>query len=78
MKTRGSHYCIVVGRLKREVSMQQGQSEMDGIARRLAQAYPDTNTGQGVFLERLDEEGVRNVQPALLILEMPTFRPGEH
>lgn len=40
---RDNHSLGVVGRLKRGVSMEQAQAEMDGIAGRLAKAYPKEN-----------------------------------
>jgi putative ABC transport system permease protein len=42
---RGTRYMDVVGRLKRGVSERQAAAEMETIAKRLGQAYPETNRG---------------------------------
>src|SRR5262245_420 len=47
---RGTGSWQVVGRLKPQVSLQQAQTEMNTIAQRLEQAYPDANKGLGVNL----------------------------
>ena len=41
---------------------------MTGIERRLEQQYPDTNTGVGVRLVSTQEQTVREIRPALLVL----------
>ena len=45
---RYQHQYGVVARLKPEVTLQQAQSNMTVIARRLEQEYPATNTGWGI------------------------------
>jgi len=42
---------FVVGRLKPGVTIEQAQQEMDAIARRLAERFPDSNTGRSVSVE---------------------------
>jgi predicted permease len=42
---RGSRSFSIIGRLNRGSSLQQAQAQLDGIAARLAQAYPDSNLG---------------------------------
>ena len=44
-----------IGRLKRNVTIGQAQVEMDVIAHRLEQTYPDVNKGVGVKIEPLHE-----------------------
>src|SRR5438876_2587012 len=43
LANRGSHFLTVLGRLKPGITLSQARAEMDGIAARLAQAYPDKN-----------------------------------
>ncbi|MEJ7710058.1 MAG: ABC transporter permease [Pyrinomonadaceae bacterium] len=47
---RGTSFWSVVGRLKASASLEQAQMEMNTIAQRLEQAYPDANKGLGVNL----------------------------
>jgi putative ABC transport system permease protein len=65
---RGSHYLMVVARLKQGVSLTQAQTEMSAIAARLEQQYPQTNTALGAKVVPIHEELVGNLRPALLIL----------
>jgi putative ABC transport system permease protein len=57
-----------VARLKRGVSVEQARAEMVGITARLEKQYPDYNTGTSADVVRMQEEVVRNVRPALLVL----------
>jgi putative ABC transport system permease protein len=50
---RTQHQYGVVARLKSGISLEQAQSEMSTIARRLEQQYPATNTGWGVKVQPL-------------------------
>jgi putative ABC transport system permease protein len=65
---RGAHYLKVIGRLKPGVSVGEAQAEMDGIAARLEQQYPDANTGRIVNLSPLYEHLVGSIRRALFIL----------
>ena len=58
----------VFGRLKAGVSMQQAQTELDTIAARLAQQYPETNKERGVNLVGLQTLLNEQLKPALLVL----------
>ncbi len=59
---------VVIARLKPGVTTAQAQAQMEQIARRLEQQYPDTNTGEQVKVVGLQEDSVRDVRPALLLL----------
>ena len=47
------HFILVMGRLKDGVSIDQAQSEMNGIAAQLQNEYPKSNTNWGVSVEPL-------------------------
>lgn len=65
---RGNHFLEVIGRMKPGVALQQARAEMETIAARLAQQYPDQNVRIGSVVNPLHEEIVGNMKPALLIL----------
>jgi len=50
------HWLIAMGRLKDGVTIQQAQSEMDGVARNVAAAYPEADTGWGIQLDPLHND----------------------
>ena len=58
----------VVARLKSSVSQQQGETDLNLVAARLEQQYPETNKGRSVLLTPLHESIVGNVRQPLLIL----------
>jgi len=64
----GSHYISVIGRLKPGVTREQAATEMDAIAARLAEQYPDSNTGWRVNVLPMQEYEVRDIKSALLVL----------
>src|SRR5262249_57110414 len=68
MRSRRSHGNLVVGRLKVGVSIAQAQSDLDAIARRLEQQYPNTNTGRGVGVFPILEDTVREYKAASLLI----------
>jgi predicted permease len=57
-----------IGRLKPGVSIEQAQSDLDGIMRELAIAYPETNRGNGAKLVPLKERIVGSIGPTLWML----------
>jgi putative ABC transport system permease protein len=65
---RGNHFLEVIARLKPGFTLKQAQAEMDTIAARLAQTYPDYNTRIGAVVVPLHEQVVGDIKPALLIL----------
>jgi putative ABC transport system permease protein len=65
---RGNHFLEVIARMKPGITLKQAQAEMETIAARLAQQYPDYNTRLGAVLVPLHEEVVGDIKPALLVL----------
>ena len=65
---RGAHFLRVVGRLKPGVTLAAAQAELTGIARRLEQQHPLTNTNWGMWAFPLHEEYAGNVRQPLLVL----------
>jgi putative ABC transport system permease protein len=68
MRNRGYHTNLVVGRLKEGVSVGQAQSDLDAVAGRLEQQYPNTNTGRGVGVFPILEDTVREYKTAMLMM----------
>ena len=64
---RGSYWLTIIGRLQPGVTQAAAQSEMDGIAARLENEYPE-NAGIGIRLVPMHEELVGDVRRPLLIL----------
>jgi predicted permease len=65
---RGGNSLRVFARLKPGVTLQQAQSEIDVMNKRLAQAYPEANTGLNIRVDPLNEKVVGNIRRALLVL----------
>jgi putative ABC transport system permease protein len=68
MKQRKAHFLRPIGKLKPGVTLAQAQADTDGIARRLEEQYPDTNTGWNLRLVSLREQLVGNTKETLFIL----------
>jgi putative ABC transport system permease protein len=68
LANHGSHYLLVVARVKRGVPLAQAQAELQGIAQHLTQLYPDSNTGVQANVIGLREEIIGPVRPVLLAL----------
>ena len=67
-RTSQGRFLTGVARLKPGVPMERARDEMGAIGRRLAERFPDFNTGWGVGLVPMREEVVGQVRPALLVL----------
>ena len=65
---REAHFLKVIARLKPGVTVAQAQAELSGVARRLAEQYPQTNRHWSANVVPLLEEQVSQVRPALLAL----------
>ena len=67
-ENRASTYYQVIGRLRPGVTQQEAEVELDGISRRLEQAYPRTNANVEATLVPLAESIVGRVRRGLLVL----------
>jgi predicted permease len=65
---RGEHHYMVIARLKTNIPIPQAQAQMNAIATRLAEEYPEDDKGWGAVVVPLREQLVSEVRPALLIL----------
>jgi putative ABC transport system permease protein len=69
MDQRDSHPGIyVVGLMKNGVTEEQARADMRGVAERLAQEYPKTNSGNGFTLTSLQFQATQNIRSSLFIL----------
>ena len=59
--------CMAVGRLRPGVSVQQARGELEGIAGRLAEQFPETNAGRGVRVVPVSDYVLGRAGNALVI-----------
>ena len=50
------HWLLAIGRLKPGVTVKQAQADMDSVALRIAETYPKSDKGWGVFVEPLKND----------------------
>jgi putative ABC transport system permease protein len=65
---RANHYLLVLGRLKKEASVVHAGADLEAVANRLAQQFPDTNGGHGVRVVRLAEDAAAGTRQFVLVL----------
>lgn len=71
---RFQHQYGVVARVKPGVTLAQAQANMSAIANRLAQEYPDSNTGWGVVVLPVRQALVAEArQPSFILFSVVTF-----
>jgi putative ABC transport system permease protein len=68
LERRGARWHDTIARLAPGVGVEAARREMDAIAGRLEQAFPDTNASRGVLLVAIGEETFGEIRPALLLL----------
>jgi putative ABC transport system permease protein len=67
-RLRAERDSYAIARLRPGVTLAQAQAEMQTIARRLAQQYPESNSGVGARVISLQDEVTRKVRPFLVLL----------
>jgi predicted permease len=65
---RGGHFCNAIGRLKPGVTVAQANADLNIIAARLAEQFPNTNQSWRITVKSLHEEIVGRSQTMLLVL----------
>ena len=65
---RGEHHFLAVARLKRGVTVEGAQAQLQTIATRLAEQYPEDDAGWGAKVVPMREETTGQVRTALLVL----------
>ena len=67
-QNRGGRYLGVAARLRADASTRQALAELDTVARRLEQAFPDSNGGRGVSVRPLHDATVEAARPPIVVL----------
>jgi putative ABC transport system permease protein len=65
---RGGHYLAGIGRLQDGSSLAAAQADLNTIAARAEQQFPDSNAGWDTTLKSLQESTVGQIRPAILTL----------
>jgi putative ABC transport system permease protein len=65
---RANHYLLALGRIKKDVSVAHAGADLQAIAGRLAQQFPNTNGGHEVRVERLAEDATVGTRQFVLVL----------
>jgi len=65
---RGAQWVSSISRLKPGISVSQADAALAAVSARLAAAYPKTNEGSRALVVPLQEDMVKNVRPALIVL----------
>ncbi|HEY4492536.1 MAG TPA: ABC transporter permease, partial [Acidobacteriota bacterium] len=65
---RKPHFLRAIGRLRSGVTLQQAQNEMNVIAKRLEQQYPETNQQMGIGFDLLRDFYTSEVRPRMLLV----------
>jgi predicted permease len=70
---RDSHFLTVVARMKPGVTPDRAKSEMNIIAKRLAQQYPDSNSNLGAVVIPLQQEYAGDTRMGLWVLQIASI-----
>src|SRR5215470_9807076 len=67
---RGNHFLNVVARMNPGVTLKQAQTEMNAIAARLQQQYPETNAKLGATVVPVQKDFAGDTKDGLLVLQV--------
>jgi putative ABC transport system permease protein len=67
-KERANHDLLVVGRLKKQVSVVQAGADLEAVANRAAQQFPNTNGGHGVRVVALADDATDGTRQFVMVL----------
>jgi predicted permease len=67
---RQSHFLNVIARMKPGVTRQRAQQDMEAIAKRLQQQYPESNAKLGAIVVPLQEDFAGDAQNGLVVLQV--------
>jgi putative ABC transport system permease protein len=65
---RATHYLRVIGRVKKTATVSQAQADLQSIADRLGQQFPNTNGGRGIRIVGLVEDLTAGTRQFVLVL----------
>jgi putative ABC transport system permease protein len=65
---RENHYLRVIGLLKPGITAAQAKAELNGIAKRAQQQFPETNSGRDVSVVTLTDDAVRGARAGVPVL----------
>jgi putative ABC transport system permease protein len=69
-RSRSAIVLDVIARLRPGVTLAQAQTDMDIVARRLSQQYPETNKDWGANLMPLRDRGISDYRPLFLLVSL--------
>ncbi len=74
-RARGARIFRVIGRLKQDATIASADADLSSVADALGREYPNTNSGRGVALERLDSSviGADLQQTSMLFIGVVLF-----
>jgi predicted permease len=70
---RANHDLLVLGRIKKNVSVVHANADLQAVSSRLAQQFPDTNGGREVRVTRLVEDATVGTRQFVLVLMGAAF-----
>jgi putative ABC transport system permease protein len=70
VQEREKQFILALGRLKPGISPRKAEAEMNGIANRLEQLYPQTNTGRRIAVVLLRDQATGEFTPMFLWISM--------